>query len=77
METQRQWSFDPVTVKKIWHGIAIALGGALITWLGANTDTVAELFKAHPSVAILATSLCSILVNVGREWLKGDNQPLP
>lgn len=74
MDTQIEGSFDPVTVRKIWHGILIAFGGAFITWLGANTTLIAELFKAHPSAAIIATALCSILVNAGREWMKGEPQ---
>jgi len=73
METQKSFSFDSVTLKKIWHGILIAIGGACITWLGSNVQLVADLFKEYPTVAIFVTALCSVLVNMGKEWIKGQD----
>lgn len=77
METQQSFSFDRVTLKKIWHGVLIAISGACITWLSSNVQLIADLFKEYPTVAIFATALCGVLVNMGKEWLKGEEVKLP
>lgn len=67
---QTKYKFDKETWKKIIRGVAIALSGpagvALLDYVGVSFGAYSPLVGAG----------LSILVNVCREYVKGEEQPL-
>lgn len=57
--------------KKIFKGFLIALGGALIVFLGDLTKVIDfSSFGQYSNIAILvSTAICSSLVNMIQKWI--------
>ena len=63
---QQSFSFDSITLGKIARGAGIAIAGALLTYLAqyiSSTD-----FGVYTPLVV---TIASILVNAGREYIKG------
>ena len=63
---QEKNSFDAVTMKKIGTGALIATSGALLTYVSEELTNVN--YGAYTAIVV---AVLSILVNMGREFLKG------
>ena len=66
---QTKYSFDIETLKKIGKGVLIALGGVTGAYI-IESVTQVDFGKWTPMIV----AGCSILINVCREYVKGDSK---
>jgi hypothetical protein len=66
---QRAYSFDKETLVKIAKGAGIAGGAAILTYLAEHLTELN--FGAYTAIVV---AVLSILINSGKEWLKGAKQ---
>lgn len=67
-EIQKKYSFDSITLKKIGRGALIAGTGAIALYILGALGAIDFGSTITPIVA----ALIPILVNIVREWLKGE-----
>lgn len=69
----RAWSLIKQDLMKVWKGFLIAIGGAVVAFLGDVSGLIdySQYGVYAPYVALAVSSICSTLINLIRKYISG------